>query len=182
MAEQPLGVQPDPLRPFLAPAGTPDLLGYFQHYEVRNVLGQGASSIVLEASDTTLRRTVALKILAPHLADQPTARHRFLREARAAASIFHDHVVGVYAVGEQPLPYLVMEFVAGETLQAYLDRNGPLPADAVARLGRQIASGLAAAHENGLIHRDIKPANVLLGSAPGLPRNADSTDKKNQKS
>jgi serine/threonine protein kinase len=94
----------------------------------------------------------------------------------------HENVVRVYEVGEQPLPYLVMEFIPGETLQQRLDRIGPLEAMEVARIGRQIAEGLAAAHKQGLIHRDVKPANVLLESGPrghakltdfGLARAAD---------
>src|SRR5262249_36527038 len=90
------------------------------------------------------------------------ARKRFLREARSSAAVRHDNVVHVYEVGEQPLPYLVMEFVPGETLQQKLDRSGPLGVPEVLRIGRQIAEGLAAAHARDLIHRDIKPGNILL--------------------
>jgi serine/threonine protein kinase len=88
----------------------------------------------------------------------------------------------VYAVEEQPLPYLVMEFIPGETLQQRLDRTGPLEAVEVVRIGQQIAEGLAAAHGTGLIHRDIKPANILIEAGPhqrvkitnfGLARAAD---------
>ncbi len=100
--------------------------------------------------------------MAPQLAATSPARKRFLREARAAAAVRHDNVVAIYAVEEQPIPYLVMEFIAGETVQQRLDRVGPLDAPEVARIGRQIAEGLAAAHAQGLIHRDVKPANILL--------------------
>ena len=90
------------------------------------------------------------------------ARKRFLREARSSAQVRHENVVQVYEVGEQPLPYLAMEFIPGETLQQRLDRTGPLDVPEVLRIGRQIAEGLAAAHACDLIHRDIKPGNILL--------------------
>src|SRR5206468_2398163 len=100
--------------------------------------------------------------VASQLAATSPARKRFVREARSSAKVRHENVVQVYAVEEQPLPYLVMEFIPGETLQQRLDRTGPLETPEVLRLGRQIAEGLAAAHATGLIHRDIKPGNVLL--------------------
>jgi hypothetical protein len=105
---------------------------------------------------------VAIKVMAPELATTSPARKRFLREARASAQIRHEHVVSVYDVGEKPIPYLVMEFVPGQTLQQRLDQRGPLDVPDVLRLGIQIAEGLAAAHAQDLIHRDIKPGNILL--------------------
>ncbi|HBJ37482.1 MAG TPA: hypothetical protein DDZ51_22555 [Planctomycetaceae bacterium] len=92
------------------------------------------------------------------------ARKRFLREARAAAAVTHQNVVRIYAVGEQPCPYLVMEYVAGGNLQQRLDLSGPFTVDEVTRWGLQIIKGLAASHAQGVIHRDIKPANILLES------------------
>src|SRR5262249_9473496 len=89
-------------------------------------------------------------------------RKRFLREARSAAAIRHEHVVAIYAVEEQPIPYLVMEFIPGITLEQVLHDHGPLDVPDVLRLGQQISAGLAAAHAQGLIHRDIKPSNILL--------------------
>ena len=89
---------------------------------------------------------VALKVMAPQLAATSPARKRFLREARSSAQVRHENVVQVYEVGEQPLPYLAMEFIPGETLQQKLDRIGPLDVPEVLRIGRQIAEGLAAAH------------------------------------
>ena len=109
-----------------------------------------------------LQRVVAVKVMAPQLAATSPARKRFLREARSSAQVRHENVVQVYEVAEQPLPYLVMEFIPGETLQQRLDRVGPLDVPEVVRIGRQIAEGLAAAHATDLIHRDIKPGNVLL--------------------
>ena len=168
---------------FLAPATRPDSLGRIGHYEVLQVLGQGAFGIVFRALDEVLNRVVAVKVLSPHMAATSPARKRFLREARAAAQVRHENVVQVYEVAEYPLPYLVMEFIPGETLQQRLDRAGPLDEwSTMLRIGRQIAAGLAAAHDHDLIHRDIKPGNVLLESGPrghakitdfGLARAAD---------
>ncbi len=167
---------------FLQPSTKPGALGRLGHYEVLEVLGRGGFGIVLKAFDELLHRVVAIKVMSTQLAATSPARKRFLREARAAAAIRHDNVVAIYAVEEQPIPYLVMEYIAGETLQQRLDRVGPLDTPEVLRLGQQIASGLAAAHALGLIHRDIKPSNILLenGVEPrvkitdfGLARAAD---------
>src|SRR3974377_300328 len=98
----------------------------------------------------------------PQLAAPSPERKRFAREARSSAQVRHENVVQVHEVGEQPLPYLVMEFTLGDTLQQRLDRVGPLDVRETLRIGRQIAEGLAAAHATDLIHRDIKPGNVLL--------------------
>jgi serine/threonine protein kinase len=128
----------------------------------RDSLGRGGFGIVFRAFDEILQRVVALKVMAPQLAATSPARKRFLREARSSAQVRHENVVQVYEVAEQPLPYLAMEFIPGETLQQKLDRVGPLDVPEVLRIGRQIAEGLAAAHATDLIHRDIKPGNVLL--------------------
>ncbi len=153
--------------PFLEPPRRTDSLGRIGHYEVLEVLGRGGFGIVFRASDEALQRVVAVKVLSPLLAATAPARKRFLREARASAAVWHDNVVQVYAVEEKPLPYLVMEFIPGETLQQRLDRRGALEVHQVLSIGRQIAEGLAAAHVTGLIHRDVKPANVLLERGPG---------------
>src|SRR5262245_45505835 len=136
---------------FLAPSARPDSLGRIGHYEVLEVLGRGGFGIVFRAFDEVLQRVVAVKVLAPALALTSPARKRFLREARSSASVRHESVVQVHAVEEQPLPYLVMEFIPGETLQQRLNRTGPLEVSEVLRVGRQIAEGLAAAHANDLI-------------------------------
>nr|UXE45604.1 serine/threonine-protein kinase PknD [uncultured bacterium] len=147
---------------FLAPPSRPDSLGRIGHYEVLQVLGQGGFGIVFRAFDDVLHRVVAVKVLSPQMAATSPARKRFLREARSSAQVRHENVVQVYEVGEQPLPYIAMEFIPGETLQQRLDRTGPIDAADVVRIGRQIAEGLAAAHTNDLVHRDIKPANILI--------------------
>lgn len=147
---------------FLQTSNRPDSLGRIGHYEVLEILGRGGFGIVFRAVDGLLERVVALKVLAPAIAATSPARKRFLREARSSAQVNHENVVHVYAVEEQPLPYLVMEFIPGETLQKRLDRTGPLEPREIVQLGRQIAEGLAAAHATGLIHRDIKPGNVLI--------------------
>ncbi len=147
---------------FLSPSSRPDSLGRLGHYEMLQVLGRGGFGIVFRAFDDILQRVVALKVMAPQIATLSPARKRFLREARSSAAVRHENVVHVYEVGEQPLPYLVMEFVPGETLQQKLDRCGPLDVPETLRIGRQVAEGLSAAHACDLIHRDIKPGNILL--------------------
>lgn len=148
---------------FLAPSDWPDSLGRLGAYEVKGVLGRGGMGVVLKAFDPALSRNVAIKVLAPSLANSGAARRRFLREARAAAAVVHEHVVGVFAVVESAgLPFLVMEYVPGRSLQERLDKHGPLSLPEVLRIGMQTAAGLAAAHAQGLVHRDVKPANILL--------------------
>jgi serine/threonine protein kinase len=148
---------------FLEPSDKPGSIGRLGHYEVREVVGCGGMGVVLKAFDETLHRGVAIKVMAPHLASSATARRRFAREARATAAVTHDHIVTIHAVEESgPLPYIVMQFVAGQSLQDRLDRTGPLQLPEILRIGMQTASGLAAAHAQGLVHRDVKPANILL--------------------
>jgi serine/threonine protein kinase len=151
------------------PAGVLEGLGPFEHYEVCELLGQGGMGVVVKASEPALKRWVAIKVLAPDLAGDPVARQRFSREAQAAAAVRHEHVITIHAVSESKgLPFLVMEYVAGGSLQDYLNLQGPPDWRDVARLGAEVAAGLAAAHERGLIHRDIKPSNILL-HAEGAP-------------
>ena len=148
---------------FLLPADGPGMVGYLGDYVVLEVIGRGGMGVVFKAFDPALHRMTAIKVLAPQLAGSATARRRFLREGRAAAAVVHDHVITIYDVDEKDgLPYLVMQYVAGVSLQDKLDRDGPLPLAEVLRIGTQTAAGLAAAHAQGLIHRDIKPSNILL--------------------
>jgi hypothetical protein len=148
---------------FLDTSENADHLGRLGTYEIVEVIGRGGMGIVLRGIDSRLNRVVAIKVLAPELASNPNARRRFYREGQAAAAVSHDHVVTIHAVDDhERLPYLVMEFVAGESLEECILRTGPLPLESVLRMGRQAALGLAAAHEVGLVHRDMKPANILL--------------------
>src|SRR5262249_24076463 len=167
---------------FLQPTTTPGSLGRLGHHEVLEILGRGAFGIVVRAFDEKLQRVVAIKILAPHLAATSPARKRFLREARASGKVRHENGVQIHPVEEEPIPYLVMEFIPGQSLQQRLDGNGPLDPAEILRIGEQIARGLAAAHAQDLVHRDIKPGNILLESGPqpkvkitdfGLARAAD---------
>jgi WD40 repeat protein len=180
----PAGPADEPPLDFLDPPEKPGQLGRLGHYEVQQVLGRGGMGIVLKAFDQVLHRVIAIKVMAPQLATCATARRRFVREARAAAAVRHEHVIDIHAVDEaNGLPYLVMEYVAGPSLQQRLDRTGPLELHEVLRIGMQTAAGLAAAHKQGLVHRDVKPANILLENGVervkltdfGLARAADAS-------
>jgi WD40 repeat protein/serine/threonine protein kinase len=158
----PGGIEADSLA-FLGLPRLPGNLGRLDHYEVLEAAGQGGMGVVLKAFDERLHRIVAIKALAPHLATNVMARQRFVREARAAAAVAHEHVVAIHGVEDgSSVPYLVMQYVGGPSLQQRLDQGGPLELREIVRIGIQIASGLAAAHKQGLVHRDIKPANILL--------------------
>ncbi len=144
-------------------AERPGSIGRVGHYEVFDVIGHGAMGVVLRAFDTQLSRTVAIKLMSPQLMLNPPARERFFREARAAAGINHPNVITIHAVSEHTgVPFLVMEFVAGRTLMERIRLDGPLKPVDILRISVQIAGGLAAAHQQGVIHRDIKPANIML--------------------
>lgn len=166
----------------LAPTDDPRMLGRIGSYEISGVVGSGGMGVVLKAFDSALDRYVAIKTLSPTLAASGSARKRFSREARAAAAVVHDNVSEIYGVGEaNGLPYLVMPYVRGTSLQRRLGDRGPLAPDEVLRIGMQAAAGLAAAHAQGLVHRDVKPANILLSEGVervqitdfGLARAAD---------
>jgi len=146
----------------LQPSEKPGSLGRLAQFEVLEVLGKGGFGIVVKAFDDKLHRFVAIKLMSPLLAATSAPRKRFLREARSTAAVRHENVIAIHAVEDQPIPYLVMDYIAGRTLQQKLDATGPLELMDVLRIGRQTAAGLAAAHAMGLIHRDIKPGNILL--------------------
>ena len=147
----------------LAPTDDPKMLGRLGSYEVSGVIGAGGMGVVLKAHDPSLDRTVAIKVLAPHLASSGAARRRFAREAKAAAAVLHPNVIAIHGVSNSAaLPYLVMPYIRGESLQRRLDQQGTLETEETLRIGQQIAAGLVAAHALGLVHRDIKPANILL--------------------
>ncbi len=158
---------------FLESSSQPGSLGRLSHYEMKRVLGRGGFGIVFEAFDTRLCRVVAIKVMLPELSLTSPARKRFLGEARAMAAIRHQNVISVYAVEESPLPFLVMEFIEGESLQQRIERIGPLEIRDVVDIATQISRGLNAAHTRGLVHRDIKPANILLEQATGVVKLTD---------
>jgi serine/threonine protein kinase len=175
-------------RQLLSPASHPEMMGRIGRYEVERLIGSGGMGIVFKAIDTELNRPVAIKILAPYLAGSGPARQRFAREARAAAAVVHEHVVPIHNVEtDGQSPYLVMRYVAGESLQARIDRQGSLEVCEILRIANQVASGLSAAHSHGLVHRDIKPSNILVESGVdrslitdfGLARAADDASLTN---
>lgn len=148
---------------FLESCEVPDTLGRLGEYEILEVIGRGGMGVVLKGFHRELGRYIAVKVMAPHLATSGAARQRFVREARATAAIVHPHVMPIHAVCTTArLPYLVMPFVACESLQQRIDRQGPLETIEILRIGMQAAQGLAASHAQGLVHRDVKPANILL--------------------
>jgi DNA-binding beta-propeller fold protein YncE len=141
-----------------------DLAGY----RIERVLGRGGMSVVYLARDPRLKRNVALKVLAPELAEDEGFRARFLRESQLAASLDHPNVVPVYEAGEADgLLYIAMRHVLGTDLKALLRAEGALAPERALTLVGQVANALDAAHERGLVHRDVKPSNVLLTGRPG---------------
>ena len=149
----------------LAPSDNPAMLGRLGEYEILEVLGCGGMGVVLKGYDRSLNRYVAVKTLSPYFASNAAARKRFAREAKAAAAVVHQHVVAVHGVeGDAKLPYFVMQFVAGPSLEERINAEAPMDVKDILRIGMQAAQGLAAAHAQGLVHRDIKPSNILLES------------------
>ncbi|MEU9795519.1 protein kinase [Streptomyces sparsogenes] len=140
-------------------------------YVVREQLGQGGMAAVYRAHDTGLDRVVAVKVMHGELGRDPSFRQRFRREAQLAAKLAHPNVVAVHDIGEEPdpggagapMPYLVMEFVGGQSLRERVER-GPVGVDEALRITGDVLSGLEASHALGIVHRDIKPANVMLTS------------------
>jgi eukaryotic-like serine/threonine-protein kinase len=141
----------------------PEMLGRMGRYDIERIIGSGGMGIVLKAHDSELNRPIAIKLLAPELSHNGAARERFAREGRAAAAVVHEHVVAIHNVESGgPVPFLVMQYVPGRSLDARVTEDGPLGVDEILRIGAQAAAGLAAAHRQGLVHRDVKPANILL--------------------
>ena len=147
----------------LGPTDDPNMLGRIGPYEIIGLLGQGGMGVVFKGFDRSLHRFVAIKMLLPHLAASGAARKRFAREGRAVAAVVDDHVMAIHCVDEwQGVPYIVMTYARGVSLQKRLSDQGPLETREILRIGMQAAKGLAAAHAQGIVHRDIKPANIFL--------------------
>ncbi len=132
-------------------------------YEIQSQLGAGGMGEVYKATDTRLDRTVAIKVLLAHVADDPDLRQRFEREAKTISSLNHPHICTLYDIGQR-IDYLVMEYLEGETLAARLTK-GPLPTDQVLRYATEIADALDKAHRKGITHRDLKPGNIMITKA-----------------
>lgn len=153
----------DRLLDLLAPSKNPDCIGELGSYEILEVIGRGGMGIVLRAHDSKLKRIVAIKLMNAPVVSSSLACEQFLREAQSAAAVKHDHVVTLHAIHDQgPSPYIVMEYIDGNSLEKLVDNGKPLSPEKIVRLGKQIAAGLEAAHRRGVVHRDIKPANILL--------------------
>ena len=132
------------------------------HYEILAPIGAGGMGEVYKAKDTRLDRTVAIKVLPSHLADNARLRERFEREARAVSALNHPHICTLYDVGkEDGTDFLVMEYIEGQTLADRL-KKGALPFEEALRYGAQMADALDKAHREGVVHRDVKPGNVML--------------------
>lgn len=144
-------------------------------FEVVRQLGRGSMATVYLARERALGRLVALKVLLPGRAGDETARRRFEREAKAAASLVHPNVVPVHRFGRLPdeTPYLVMRFVKGRTMEERLKAEGQLPADLARQILEEVASALAVAHAHGIVHRDVRPANILWDEDGGSAHLSD---------
>jgi eukaryotic-like serine/threonine-protein kinase len=142
-------------------------------YQLEEPIASGGAAIVWRAFDDVLSRSVAIKLLHPHLAGDPTTVERFRLESINAARLTHTNVVQIYDTGQQAdIVYLVMEYVDGPSLRDVLRERSPLDPQVVAALGEQVASALGEAHSQGVVHRDVKPANILLTS-DGVAKVAD---------
>ncbi|HLA68271.1 MAG TPA: serine/threonine-protein kinase, partial [Bacteroidota bacterium] len=130
------------------------------HYNIQEKLGEGGMGVVYKAQDTTLNRTVALKFLPEHISASEADTSRFMQEAQAAAALNHPNICTIHGIEEADNKnFIVMEFVDGQMLQ---EKKSSLSMKQALDIGIQIAEGLAAAHEKGIVHRDIKPENIMI--------------------
>lgn len=137
-------------------------------YRIDSEAGAGGMGVVYRATDTTLKRPVAIKVLAAAAALDPDRKRRFIQEAQAASALNHSDIVTIYQIGRDAgIDFIAMEFVPGRSLDAVIAGRPLKPADAV-RYGARIAGALAAAHRAGIVHRDLKPANVMITDAGGV--------------
>ncbi len=134
-----------------------------RRYRLDQGVGAGGMAVVFRGHDLLLGRDVAIKVLRPQYAADPNVRARFEREAQAAAGFAHPNIIDIYDVGEEDgVPYIVMQFIRGQTLKAIIEEEGPFHPDEVASLLDQVCAGLDYAHERGYVHRDVKPQNILV--------------------
>ncbi len=158
------------------------------HYKILEKLGEGGMGVVYKAEDTKLERTVALKILPPHLSSDASFLKRFKREARAVAKLSHSNIIQIFDIAEDnDLHFFSMEYVEGETLDKVLEKKGKFEPSEAVRIISQVALALEHAHKHNIIHRDVKPSNVIIdgsGNAKvldfGLARAADDRSKVTQ--
>ncbi len=149
-------------------------IGRLGPYRVLALIGKGGMGQVFRAEDMRLKRSVALKLMKPKLASTPASRKRFIEEARSMAAVQHDNVATIFEVGvEGGVPFMAMELLEGESLKDAFRAGRKFEIDEILRLGKEVASGLAAAHECGLIHRDIKPANIWIQQPSGRAKILD---------
>src|SRR3954470_13219648 len=136
----------------------------FAGHRIEGVAGRGGMGVVYRARDLRLERLVALKVIAPELAQRPEPRSRFVSESRTAATLDHPSIVPVFYAGEESgTAFIAMRFVEGPDLRSLVRENGPLDPVRAVHLVGQVADALDAAHARGLVHRDVKPGNVLIG-------------------
>ena len=134
-------------------------------FQIDAAIGQGGMGVVYRANDPILQRPVAIKLLAPHLGQDPNASARFQREASLIASLKHTHIASIYEFGKhEDRPYIAMEWIEGRTLKQLLNDEGALDQDRALHLFKQLANALSYAHDNGVIHRDLKPSNIIVNS------------------
>src|SRR5882724_11121809 len=178
------------------PDSTPDALEPRMRFGVYEIdchadgslceLGRGAMGVTYRATDTSLQCKVALKIIKTDIAERSAdARERFVREARAAAALRHEHIATVYQLGmrlETGQYFYAMELIEGETLDERVHRAGPLDARTTIGIAQQVTSALAAAEKHGLVHRDLKPANLMLVNAddPEVMKNDQARSKRSE--
>jgi serine/threonine protein kinase/Tfp pilus assembly protein PilF len=164
-----------PLGISFSPSPYPGYEGRLEQFHIVRELGQGAMGVVFLAWDEHLDQMVTIKVLKPELAAVERFRSRFVREGRSAAAVRHENVVAIFHAHETHglrLPYLLMEYIEGETLEERLKR-GPLSSREAVEIARQVVAALAAAHNHNLVHRDVKPSNVLLEKHSGRAKVSD---------
>lgn len=159
---------------FLDPPEQAGELGRLGRYRVISLLGRGGMGQVFRAEDTRLKRTVALKVMHSKFAATPNSRKRFIEEARSMAAVHHDNVATIFEVGQQnKTPFIAMELLQGQTLEQQMTAGDHFTFDEVIKIAQQVALGLSAAHERGIVHRDIKPANLWMQKPQGRTKILD---------